>query len=90
VIVEEPSTPWATSIRGDGMKNTAQVYLLTLNTPSRKTVRLWTGASIHSLRHCSSKKIDRTLAEMQQHVDELQRAITVLAIGGSYSINRSR
>ena len=55
------------------MKNTTQVYVLTLNAPSRKTVRLWTGASIHSLRHCSSKKIDRTLAEMQQHVDELQR-----------------
>jgi hypothetical protein len=27
---------------------------------------------------------------MQQHVDDLQRAITVLATGGSYSINRSR
>lgn len=54
------------------MKNTTQVYVLTLNAPSKKTVRLWTGARIHSLRHCSSKKIDRTLAEMQQHVDELQ------------------
>ena len=52
------------------MKKATQVYVLTLNAPSRKTVRLWTGASIHSLRHCSSKKIDRTLAEMQQHVDE--------------------
>ena len=79
-----------TSVRGDSMKNTTQVYVLTLNAPSRKTVRLWTGASIHSLRHCSSKKIDRTLAEMQQHVDDLQRAIRVLATGGSYSINRSR
>jgi hypothetical protein len=72
------------------MKNSTQVYVLTLNSPSRKTVRLWTGASIHSLRYCSSKKIDRTLAEMQQHVDNLQRAICVLATGGSYSINRSR
>jgi hypothetical protein len=76
--------------QGDRMKNATQVYVLTLNAPSKKTVRLWTGASIHSLRHCSSKKIDRTLAEMQQHVDDLQRAITVLATGGSYSINRSR
>ena len=84
------STPWVTSIRGDSMKNTTQVYVLTLNAPSRKTVRLWTGASIHSLRHCSSKKIDRTLAEMQQHVDDLQRAISVLATGGSYSLNRAR
>jgi len=73
-----------------GMKSTTQVYVLTLNAPSRKTVRLWTGASIHSLRHCSSKKIDRTLAEMQQHEDNLQRAISVLATGESYSINRSR
>ena len=72
------------------MKNTTQVYLLTLNAPSRKTVRLWTGASTHSLRHCSSKKIDRTMAEMQQHVDDFQRAMTGLATGGSYSINRSR
>jgi len=42
------------------------------------------------LRPCSSKKIDWTLAEMQQYVDDLQRAISVLATGGSYSINRSR
>ena len=89
-FVEEPFTPWATSNRGDSMKNTTQVYVLALNAPSRKTVRLWTGASIHSLRYCSSKKIDRTLAEMQHHVDDLQRAITGLATGGSYSINRSR
>ena len=57
------------------MKNNTQVYVLTLNAPSRKTVRLWTGASIHSLRHCSSKKIDCALVEMQQPVDDLQRAI---------------
>ena len=72
------------------MKKVTEVYVLTLNAPSRKPVRLWTGASIHSLRHCSSQKIDRTLAEMQKHVDQLQRAISVLATGGSYSINRSR
>jgi hypothetical protein len=72
------------------MKKVTQVYVLTLNASSRKTVRLWTGASIHTLRHCSSMKIDRTLAEMQRHVDDLQRAISVQATGGSYSINRSR
>lgn len=72
------------------MKNTTQVYVLMLNAPLQKTVRLWTAASIHSLRHCSSKKIDRTLAEMQQYVDALQRAISVLATCGYYSINRSR
>ena len=79
-----------TSFRGSSMKNITQVYALTLNAPSRKTIRLWTGARIYSLRHCSSNKIDRTLAEMQQHVDDLQCAIMVLAMGGSYSINRSR
>jgi hypothetical protein len=36
------------------------------------------------------QKIDRALAEMQQHVDNLQRTISELATGGSYSINRSR
>ena len=72
------------------MNNATQVYVLTLNAQSRKTVRLWTGTSLHSLRHCSSKKVDRTLAEMQQHVDDLQRAISVVVTGGSYSINRAR
>jgi hypothetical protein len=52
------------------MKNPMQVYVLTLNAPSKETVRLWTGASIHLLWHCSSKRIDRTLAKMQQHVDD--------------------
>ncbi len=46
--------------QGGSYEEHTQVYVLTLNAPSRKTVRLWTGASIHSLRHCSSKKIDRT------------------------------
>jgi hypothetical protein len=72
------------------MKHTTQVHVLALNAPSKKAVRLWTGSSIHSLRHCSSKKIDRTLAEMQHCVNDLQRAVTGLATGGSYSINRSR
>ena len=79
-----------TSFRVNSMKNTTQFYALTLNAPSRKTVRLWTGASIHSLRHCSSKKIDRTLAKMQQHVDDLQCAIMCWRWADTYSINRSR
>jgi hypothetical protein len=60
------------------MKNATQVYVLRLNAPLRKTM------------HCSSKMIDRTLAEMQQPVGNLQRTIIELATGGSYSINRSR
>jgi len=71
------------------MKSITQAYVLTMNVVKR-TVRVWTGASIHALRHCSSKEIDRTLVEMLPHVDELQRAISVLATSGSYSINRSR
>jgi hypothetical protein len=70
------------------MKNTPQTYVLTLNSPSQKGLRLWTGKSIHTLRHCSVKQIGHALMEMQQHVDDLQRP--VLAPGGSYSLNRSR
>ena len=70
------------------MKNTPQTYVLTLNSPSRKALRLWTGKNIHALRHCSIKQIGHALMEMQQYVDELQA--TVPAPGASYSLNRSR
>lgn len=70
------------------MKITPQTYVLTLHSPSRKGLRLWTGESIHTLRHCSLKQIGHALMEMQQHVDDLQSP--VLAPGGSYSLNRSR
>ncbi len=70
------------------MTNAPRTYLLTLNTPSRKGFRLWTGKSIHTLRHCSVKQIGHALTEMQQHMDGLQA--TVPAPGGSYSLNRSR
>lgn len=70
------------------MKNEPQTYVLTLNSPSRKALRLWTGKSIHTLRHCSVKQIDHTLREMQQHVDDLQ--VIEPAPGRSYSLNRSR
>jgi hypothetical protein len=70
------------------MSQTPQTYLLTLNSPSRKALRLWTGKSIHTLRHCSVKQIGHALLEMQQYVDELQATVPVP--GASYSLNRSR
>jgi hypothetical protein len=70
------------------MKHTPQTYVLTLNSPSRKSIRLWTGKSIHTLRHCSVKQIGHALMEMQQYVDDLQAPVP--APGASYSINRCR
>jgi len=70
------------------MKHTPQTYVLTLNSPSRKSIRLWTGKSIHTLRHCSVKQIGHALMEMQQYVDDLQALVP--APGASYSINRCR
>lgn len=72
------------------MKNIPRTYVLTLNSPSRKALRMWTGKSIHTLRHCSVKQIGNALMEMQQHVDDLQHTMRTLGSGGSYSLNRSR
>ncbi len=66
------------------MKNTPLVYLLTLNSPACKTLRLWTGESIHTLRHCSVTQIGSALVEMQKNVDALQqtmRALKQVAVG---------
>jgi hypothetical protein len=70
------------------MNNAPRTYVLTLNSPSQKGPRLWTGKSIHALRHCSVKQIGHALMEMQQHVDDLQAPMASLS--GSYSLNRSR
>ena len=75
------------------MKGTPQTYVLTLNSPSRKAFRLWTGASIHTLRHCSAKQLNRALMELQQHMEDLQVEDLQVAAptpGASYSLNRSR
>lgn len=69
------------------MKNTPRTYVLTLNSPSRKGLRLWMGESIHALRHCSVKQIGHALREMQQNVDNHQAPTS---LGGSYSLNRGR
>ena len=70
------------------MKPTPQTYVLTLNSPSRKAVRLWTGKSIHALRHCSVKQLNHALIELQQQVNDLQAPVQVP--GASYSLNRAR
>ena len=72
------------------MTNTPTIYVLTLDSPSRKAIRLWTGKGIHALRHCSAKQIGHALIELQQHVDRVQCAVRAPMRGGSYSLNRSR
>jgi hypothetical protein len=70
------------------MKNTTRTYVLTLNSPSRKGIRLWTGKSIHALRHCSVKEISQSLKELRQGLDDLETPAP--RPGGSYSLNRGR
>jgi len=60
------------------MKNTPLIYLLTLNSPSQTALRLWTGRSVHKLRHCSAKQIGSALVEMQKNVDDLQKHMRTL------------
>lgn len=70
------------------MKTTSRTYVLTLNSPSRKGLRLWMGDSIHALRHCSVNQIGLALRELQQTVDSLQSPVT--SSSRSYSLNRGR
>jgi hypothetical protein len=72
------------------MTNTPQTYVLTLHSPSRKAIRMWTGKNIHALRHCSVKQIGHALMELQQHMDHLEHPRKTPVPGGSYSLNRSR
>jgi hypothetical protein len=70
------------------MKTTPRTYVLTLNSSSKKGLRLWTGESIHALRHCSTKQMGLALREMQQNVDSMHAPVS--SSGGSYSLNRGR
>jgi hypothetical protein len=72
------------------MRKTSRVYVLTVHPSSRSVFRLWTGKSLHALRHCSRKLINQTLAEMQQSVDQLQGPVATPPPNTSYSINRAR
>lgn len=72
------------------MKTTPQTYVLTLHSPSRSALRIWTGKNLHQLRHCSSKQIDHVLTEMQEHLDHLRCAFGPAASAGSYSLNHGR
>jgi hypothetical protein len=60
------------------MTHMPRIYVLTLHSPSRTALRLWTGRNIHTLRHCSARQIDHVLDEMQESVDELQRTMRTL------------
>jgi hypothetical protein len=60
------------------MNTTRRTYLLTLNSPSQRALRLWTGQSIHTLRHCSVKEIGGALVEMQKSLDDLQKSMQTL------------
>jgi len=60
------------------MNNTRRTYLLTLNSPSQRALRLWTGENIHALRHCSVKEIGNALVEMQNTLDHLQQSMRAL------------
>jgi hypothetical protein len=60
------------------MNNTRRTYLLTLNSPSQRALRLWTGKSIHTLRHCSVKEIGGALVDMQKTLDDLQKSMRAL------------
>jgi len=72
------------------MKNLPRTYVLTLNSPSRQALRLWTGRSVHTLRHCSVKQMERVLREMQGYIADLQSTRKAAVPEGSYSLNRSR
>ena len=75
------------------MKNAPQIYVLTLDSTSRKALRLWTGETIHTLHHCSVKQIGSALVELQQRLDDLQGTKTTVvpsAPSKSYSLNRTR
>jgi hypothetical protein len=78
----------AARVTGDNMKNTSQTFVLTMNSSSRKGMRVWTGKNIHALRHCSVKQIGQALRELQQHMNQLQAAAP--GPGRSDFLNRSR
>jgi len=62
------------------MRKTPLTYLLRLNSPSVRALRLWTGRSTHTLRHCSVKQIGRALGEMQKNLDDLQKHMRTLQL----------
>lgn len=72
------------------MPKAVRVYVMTVHPSSRGMLRLWTGTSLHALRHCSPKQINPALAELQHMMDEQHERTKTPATESSYSINRSR
>jgi hypothetical protein len=77
-VLDAEAEVGATRTTEEIMKNTPRVYLLTVNSPACKALRLWTGRSIHTLRHCSVTQIGSALVEMQKNVDALQKTMRAL------------
>ena len=72
------------------MKRVSHVYVFTLNSRARRTMRDWTGTSLHALRRCSTVGIGAILREIQVEKDSLDSPAGVAKPERSYSLNRSR
>jgi hypothetical protein len=51
------------------MKSTPRMFLVTLPSPSRKALRLWTGRSLHKLRHRSVRQLRHVMMELQKSLE---------------------
>ncbi|WP_455379091.1 hypothetical protein [Petrachloros mirabilis] len=69
------------------MKTTRRTYVLTINGPSKKGLQLWTGKSLHALRHCSEKQLGQTLQDIREDLDSVRPPRPAFA---PYSFNRGR
>ena len=87
MILEDPDSRY---VHEENDMTTTQTYVLTVPSTSRSALRVWTGRSVHQLRHCSTRHISHVLAEMQQHLDHLRHSLEPSASAGSCSLNRGR
>lgn len=55
-----------------------EIYLLKMHSPSDNVLQLWTGKSLHTLRHCSMKQMGSALVKMQKNVEALQERMGML------------
>jgi hypothetical protein len=51
------------------MKSTSRIFLVTLPSSSRKTLRVWTGRSLHKLRHRSVRQLGHVVTELQKSLE---------------------
>lgn len=69
------------------MKTTRRTYVVTLNAPSKKGLQLWTGKSLHALRHCSDKQMGQALRDIREDLDSVSQPRPV---SSPCSFNRGR